>query len=255
MGLAFIGAGLGQVSDIPTRGVDLLQKADIVYVDGYTAQLGFTPKDLQQALGIKDVVVADRKLLEDDAEAVVDNAKNSEIVLLVGGDPFAATTHMSLVILARDKKVPITVVHNASIFTAVGITGLQLYKFGKTTSLPYQFEQEMALSVYESIRLNKEMGMHTLILLDIRADEGKFMTIKEAMTTLEAMEKQQKMEVVGPGAIVVGCSRLGREDQAIAAGKWGSVKRADYGKTPHCLIIPGNLHFAEEEVLKKLYWV
>jgi diphthamide biosynthesis methyltransferase len=32
----------------------------------------------------------------------------------------------------------------------------------------------------------------------------------------------------------------------------GAIKKEDFGKPPHCLIIPGKLHFMEEEALTYL---
>ena len=49
--------------------------------------------------------------------------------MLVVGDPFAATTHSDIVIRAHEKNIPVTVIHNASIMSAVASCGLQVYLF------------------------------------------------------------------------------------------------------------------------------
>ena len=60
----------------------------------------------------------------------MDESKDLEIAFLVVGDPFGATTHSDLVLRAKEKGVKVSVVHNASIMSAVGCCGLQLYNFG-----------------------------------------------------------------------------------------------------------------------------
>ena len=49
---------------------------------------------------------------------------------------------------------------------------------------------------------------------------------------------------------VIGCARLGSDDFMVKYGTLEELKRFDFGKPPHCLIIPGKLHFAEEEMLE-----
>ena len=42
-----------------------------------------------------------------------------------------ATTHTDLQLRARSLGIEVRVVHNASILTAVGVCGLQLYRYGE----------------------------------------------------------------------------------------------------------------------------
>lgn len=42
-----------------------------------------------------------------------------------------ATTHTDLELRARDLGIPVKIIHNASIMNAVGVCGLQLYRFGE----------------------------------------------------------------------------------------------------------------------------
>ena len=56
---------------------------------------------------------------------------------LVVGDPFCATTHSDLFLRAIKLGIKVQVVHNASIMNAIGATGLMLYRFGETVSIPF----------------------------------------------------------------------------------------------------------------------
>lgn len=55
--------------------------------------------------------------------------------------------------------------------TALGSTGLQLYNFGQTLSLPFYTDSWKPGSWYDRLEENVKLGMHTLILLDIKVRE------------------------------------------------------------------------------------
>lgn len=98
------------------------------------------------------------------------------------GDPFGATTHTDLVLRAKEKGINYQVVHNASIMNAIGCTGLQLYSFGETVSIPFWTDSWQPDSFYEKIVENYKRGLHTLCLLDIRVKEP----------TLESLMKKKR---------------------------------------------------------------
>jgi diphthine synthase len=57
--------------------------------------------------------------------------------LVVGGDPFGATTYTDLYLCAHQQGIKVKMIHNASILNAIGICGLQLYSYGPSISIPY----------------------------------------------------------------------------------------------------------------------
>lgn len=65
-------------------------------------------------------------LLSDFADIILDEAFDSDVCLLVVGDPLGATTHTDLVLTARKAGIKVGIVHNASIINAVGCCGLQV---------------------------------------------------------------------------------------------------------------------------------
>lgn len=83
----------------------------------------------------------------------------------------SATTHSDLLLRAADLGVPTKVIHNASILTALGSTGLQMYNFGQTLSLPFYTETWAPGSWYDRLEENLRVGMHTLVLVDIKVRE------------------------------------------------------------------------------------
>jgi len=78
---------------------------------------------------------------------------------------YRATTHTDLVVRAKTLGIDVKVVHNASVMNAVGVCGLQLYRYGETVSLPFFTETWKPDSFYEKIQKNRMLGLHTLCLL------------------------------------------------------------------------------------------
>ncbi|MBR9700521.1 diphthine synthase, partial [Candidatus Woesearchaeota archaeon] len=178
-------------------------------------------------------------------------AKKEKVVFLVIGDPFGATTHADIYLRAVKEDIEVKVIHNTSIMNAIGEVGLELYRYGKTVSIPYWSKGYEPTSFLNGIKENSERGLHTLCLLDIKADEKKYMSVKEALELLEKAEEltpENRIESLTP---VIGVARLGCPDQKIVSGKVEDLKKTDFGKPLHALIIPGRLHPVEEEMLER----
>ncbi len=249
MTLYLIGLGLANEKDISVKGLEIVKKCDNLYLENYTSLLQCSVHDLEKFYG-KKISLIDREKAEQGAEKIVEEAKKKEVAFLVVGDPFSATTHIELFRLAKEKKVSVKVIHNASILTAVGITGLQLYKFGKVTSIPFLNDNPHVETPYSVLQENLLRGAHTLCLLDLKPEQNKFMTIAEALETLEKIEQRKKEKIIHDDLLVVGCARLGSDNELIKAGTVKEIKRINFGPPPYCVIIPGKLHFMEEEMLK-----
>ena len=249
MSLYLIGIGLNDEKDISVRGLEIIRNCDAIYLESYSSLLNCSIPDLERFYG-KKIVAADRKLVEQ-SEEILDAAARGNAALLVIGDPWGATTHIDIMLRCRAKGIQFKVINNASIITAVGITGLQIYKFGKTTSVPYPDKNFRPETSYEVVNQNKLLGLHTLLLLDIRPDLGKFMTIAEAIGILLEIESRKHQVTFTPETLCVGCARIGSDDFVIRTAAAKDLKKMDFGRQPHCLIVPGELHFVEEEALKQ----
>jgi diphthine synthase len=224
--LYLIGLGL-HVKGISQQGLEAVNRCEKVYLEFYTVDFPYSKEELEKILG-KQVILADRDFVE--SLKIVEEAKDADIALLVYGSPLTATTHITLIEEAKKQEIKIEIIHNASIFDAVAETGLQIYKFGKTTSIP-DFEAE---SFTEVIKENLSIGAHSLILVDIGIG---FENALERLSTVD-IDK------------LVVCSALGTHDSRIY---YGTLKELETKKVkkPFCFIVPGKLHFIEEEVLKK----
>ena len=95
-------------------------------------------------------------------------------------------------------------------------------------------------------------GNHTILLLEYNQDKDFFLDPKDALKGLLETEKGQRRKVISTSSYVVVASRVGFKDQTIISGKISSLKKKDFGKPPHTVIIPGRLHFTESDALKIL---
>lgn len=247
MALYFIGLGLNNEKDISINGFETIKKCDVVYLENYTSVLNCTKGDLEK-LYEKKIVLARRNLVESDNNKIVENAKSKNVAFLVAGDPFAATTHIDLFLRAKKEGIKCKVINNASIISAVGIAGLQIYKFGKITSIP--LENENIETPYDALKSNLSLDLHTLFLLDLDSEEEKFMSVNDAIRYLLKIELKRNEKMFSEKTLCVGCARIGSEDQAIKAGSAKELLKYNFGKPVHCLIVPGKLHFMEEEALE-----
>jgi len=266
MVLYLIGIGLNDKKDISVKGLETVKSCDYVYLEYYTSVIVSTKEELETFYN-KKIIVADRNLVESKAEeTILAQAKKQKVAFLVVGDVFSATTHIDLFLRAKKKGIEVKYIPNASIMSVVGIVGLELYKYGKATSIPYPTGSFMSETAYDVIKQNKSQGLHTLCLLDIKVSEPtpenlrkginkpeppKFMTIKEALKILLTIENKRGENIVDANTIVIGVARLGADDFEIKSGPAFRLEKADFGEPLHSLIIPGNMHFIEQEAIEQ----
>ncbi|MCB9358972.1 diphthine synthase [Candidatus Woesearchaeota archaeon] len=243
--LYLIGLGLGDEKDITIKGLETVKRCDRVYLEAYTSMLRCSVSDLEKQFG-KKIILADRELVEKRAEdTILADAKVMDVAFFVVGDVFGATTHVDLVLRAKKAGIPVMFIHNASIINAIGSTGLELYKFGKTTSMVFFEDNWKPTTPFDVIRMNQKNGLHTLVLLDIKADEERYMSVNVCLRQLLELGMKEEEKVVG-------CARIGQEDQLIKFGTISELIDDDFGEPLHCVVVPGELHFMEEDFLNSL---
>ena len=248
--LTLIGLGLNDERDLTLRGIEAAKNADKVFAEFYTSFWNGNKENLEKIIG-KKVIELQRKDLEDDAEKFLLQAKNSDIALLVEGDPTVATTHTSLLLEAKKMKIRIKIIHNASIISAISEIGLHFQKFGPAVTIPFpeKTKGKFPESVYEVIKMNKIRGLHTLCLLDIDPENKRFMLPQEATRILLEIEKQRKEEVFTEDTEVIAVGKLGSDKPVIEYKKSKDMLHSYFSVYPAVMIIPGLLHFTEKEFL------
>ncbi|WWC97874.1 diphthine synthase [Kwoniella sp. B9012] len=165
-----IGLGLSDEKDITVKGLEAVKRCERVYLESYTSIL-MVDKERLEAFYEKEVIIATREMVELEADEILRDSDKVDVAFLVVGDPLGATTHTDLLLRARSLQIPTQVIHNASILTALGSTGLQMYNFGQTLSLVFYTETWRPDSWFERLEENLRIGVHTLVLLDIKVRE------------------------------------------------------------------------------------
>lgn len=231
--------------------MDAIRGADEVVAEFYTSHLvGCTMADLESALG-RPVEVLPREHVEEAAADLVERARNQRLAFLTAGDPLTATTHQTLRVQAVKSGVPVEVIHGVSIYSAApAAAGLQAYKFGRTTTLVFPEPRYNPTSPYDLVRDNWTRGLHTLVLLDLRAHEDKYMRVAQGVAQLVEIDARQKDPVFDGSTRFVGLARVGAADQCIAWGTAKELGNVDFGGPLHTVIVPGRLHDEEVAVLE-----
>ena len=246
--LVFIGLGL-HGEGISLRGLHEARKADALYAELYTSLVPeLSLKRLEWEVG-KSIRVVSREVVEGHPDEILEAAKRGKVIFLVPGDPMMATTHIDLRLRAARAGIETRVIHAASISSAApGLAGLQSYKFGPSATAP--FPDNLSTRPYEVLAENRERGLHTLLLLDLRAEEGRAMTANEAIDIMLELEGRIKKRAFTPETLAVVVARAGSDDAVVRADRAGKLRELDFGPPPHVLIVPGNLHFVEVEALR-----
>jgi len=248
--LVFIGLGLDDERGITLRGLEEAKNAEVVFAEFYTSALRKGSIERLEALLGKSIKVLGREEVED-ASVILDACEDRTVALLVAGDPMTATTHVDLRIRARMADIRTEVIHGPSVFTSVaGLLGLQHYKFGRTTTLPFPQEGYSPTSPYDVVCENVARGLHTLVLLDIDAADSRYMTANEGLHLLMELERRVGRGVITKDTVVGVVARAGSDDCIVRAGPIGKLLDAEFGPPLHSVVVPGKLHFMEEEALK-----
>ena len=264
--LYLIGLGLADETDITIKGLSIVRSASRVYLEAYTSIL-LVPREKLEAYYGRPVILADREMVESSSDEVLAGAGEKDIAFLVVGDPFGATTHIDLVLRARELKIPTQSVHNASIMSAIGATGLQLYNFGQTVSMVFFTETWKPSSFYDRVKENRQIGLHTLLLLDIKVKEQseenmargrkifeppRFMTVAQCASQMLETEASRAEGAYGTESLAVGIARVGAKDQRIAVGTLQQLSAVDLGGPLHSIVLLGKrAHELERDFIRE----
>jgi diphthine synthase len=245
--LTFVGLGLYDERSVTVAGRDAIREADRVVAEFYTSKLaGATVADLESYHGV-DVEVRDREEIERTPGDVLDDAREQDVVVLTAGDTMVSTTHVDLRLRAHERGVETRIVHGTTAQTAASsLTGLQNYRFGKATTLPFERSHGgdgVPGSVVETVAANRERGLHTLVFLDIDAERDAYMRGDEAADRLAGAWRDELGVVV---------ARAGSPDPVVRADRLSALATGEFGDPLHLLVVPGDLHHVERDALVEL---
>jgi len=254
--LTFIGLGLYDERSVTVEGRKALRAADRVFAEFYTSRLvGADVDELAAHHGV-EIEVRDREGVERDPEPILAAAAEGDVAFCTAGDTMISTTHADLRLRAEERGIETRVVHGVTAQSAASsLTGLQNYRFGKATTLPFPYAHgggDVPESVVETIEANRERGLHTLVYLDIKVGTGpsgpdpdheEYMTADVAAGLLAGGWRD---------GLAVAVARAGSPDPVVAADRLSALADREFGDPLHLLVIPGDLHHVEADALAGL---
>jgi len=231
-----IGLGLNEKS-ISLQALEAIKKCKYVFIEEYTVKLPYTKKELEKI--VKKKIISIRRE-EVESLHVLLKAKKENVALLVYGAPLSATTHITIIDECIKQKIPYEIVYNAGVFDGIAQTGLQLYKFGKTASMPRWQKNYEPDSFMQIIVDNQKIHAHSLLLIDPHFSSG------DALSQFEKICKKNNIHLEK----IIICSRLGTKQAKIFYGRIPQLKTKKILE-PFCFILPAKLHFFEEQFIQR----
>jgi len=251
--LTFIGLGLYDERSITVEGRDALRAADRAFAETYTSRLvGADLAALERHHGV-EIQRRSRAGVESDPGPILTAAADGDAAFLTAGDPMIATTHVDLRLRAIDRGIDTRLIHGVTAGTAAaGLTGLQNYRFGPATTLPFpDVHGGVPDSVVDTVTDNRERGLHTLVYLDVKVDDGRAGDGRDR-PYLTADAAAGLLADAWRDGLGVAVARAGSPDPVVAADRLSALADRSFGDPLHLLVIPGDLHHVEREALATL---
>lgn len=140
--------------------------------------------------------------------------------------------------------------------SGIGACGLQLYSFGQTVSMVFFTENWRPASFYDRIKENRSIGLHTLVLVDIKVKEPnmesmargrivyeppRYMTVGQCAQQMIEIEDERKEGVCTRDSLAIGAARVGGTTEKFVAGTLEELCSADddLGPPLHSLVLLG----------------
>lgn len=263
--LCIIGIGISEFDSLPIGSFDILKNSDFVFLERFTGFISddflvkikkiiFDSKD-SKSISEADIKFVKRWYIEDGRE-ILEKAAVKNVSILVYGDPLVATTYNELVVRAKKFSIDVKIIHSSSgLISLIGETGLQPYKFGKMVTM--MNDPMSSVTVYNTVYDNLSLGLHTLILTEYNNDDRVdnfesssspfYLSPKKVFDLLLEREGEIKLANLSPKTFAIVARKIGTTSSQIISGNIDSLSTLDYQGGPNSVIIPGSLHFIEED--------
>ena len=247
MNFHLLGIGLRGTRSITIEENEVLRKCRKIYIDTYTSIFPENfMNDLSHTYG-GEIIPLEREELE--SMAFIKNGK-TDSALIVSGDPFGSTTHMSIARECIDKKIDLKIYENASIISIIwGRTGLSAYRSGSVVSIPDFGNEYIPASPYEKILQNISMGLHTIVLVDLK--NGKNIDSLRLREIIILMRDGHGLKDI-MNRVSFSIERAGWIDEAIHMDSLENILGRQL-MSPYCIVIPGKIDFNERENITALF--
>lgn len=122
-------------------------------------------------------------------------------------------------------------------------------------------------SYYDRVKENVTLGLHTLVLLDIKVKEQslenmargrkiyeppRYMTVAQCASQMLETEEERQEGVYGPDSLAIGAARVGAPDQKLVAGTLKELAEVEMGEPLHSLVLLGKrAHDLEKDYIQQ----
>ena len=238
MTIFILGTGMRGVRSFTLEESDIVKKSNYIYLDGYTSFLPEHFREEFEQFFHKEYIHLTRDKMEvDDYSHILRNGE--DIVILVPGDPFIATTHISLIKGLEKTGETLEVRENASIISSIPFKcGLSFYRFGQVVSIPKVYTNFIPVSPLTKILVNLKNNLHTIALIDI-FDGRNISTAELAESLKKMMEKAEDESLDGRKLIIA--SRINQPGEKILITDLKGLPSIHEDLTPYTLIVPARL--------------
>lgn len=153
--------------------------------------------------------------------------------------------------------------------SGIGACGLQLYNFGQTVSMVFFTDNWKPASFYDRIKENRNVGLHTLVLVDIKVKEQsmenmargrmifeppRYMTVGQCASQMLEIEDERKEGVYSRDSLAIGAARVGGKTEKFVSGTLEELCNADekLGPPLHSLVLLGRrTHDLERDYIRE----
>jgi diphthine synthase len=250
--LYLVGIGLTK-SDLPAGALDVCNKCEL-YADRYTTYI--TDERLEQIsyLTTKKIKNLERSGMEEKVSEIINEAKEKDIAILIGGDPLIATTHKIIFIAAKKANVPVRVLHATSVLTVLmGESGLDFYRFGQICTISRWTEHYSPISFYETIQKNSKNNLHSIVLLDYDISSNSSLELPEAIKILQKAEDSYKGNIAKEDTKIMVMHKVTFPDEKKVLTTIKAAKELILNDGATSIIIPAKLSDIEKEIIETLY--
>ena len=121
-------------------------------------------------------------------------------------------------------------------------------------------------SFYDRVKENVQIGLHTLMLLDIKVKEQslenmargrkiyeppRFMTVAQCAQQMLEIEEEKQEGAYAEDSLAIGAARVGSSDQKMLCGTLKELAESDLGPPLHSLVLLGRrTHELERDFIK-----
>ena len=258
-GLWLIGIGPGDLGHMTERARSVARECSKRFLEGYTAVL---PPSEEERL--ESVVGSWERLMRNEIEKpdeLLGRARTEPVALLIVGDPMQATTHIDLEERCAEEGIGFHVIPGLTATAlAVSLSGLQSYRFGRQVTVPFSAGDYLPTSPLEMICVNKETGLHTLVLLDLDptgmgVETPRPMMPSEAVALLERMSERTEngstaldLPIMEWDGVLL--SDLGTEEERVVSGTLKELSEISTGYV-HAFILPAEFSGMEEAAFER----